>query len=594
MRIPLNEFELHVRPEPLERGLNIFERGEVEDLRSLGKGKVEATIADGDQTWQPQLTIQNEVVTDAECGCEESGQGICRHAAALIFALQSGEFPEGISSRSGKMPKEKAPAKGRGRPKIGEEPETPKAKKTAAKKPKPPKTPADILGIVSHEDLKAFVLAELKRDKNFGIRLKAHFADMMPASSPAEINKRISEMAAAAITTKGKRKSFNASQFNERSKEWLNEAKRQIDLQEYLLAFAIADKIHAVSSELQRQFVAEDLSRLKDASEQVILSIGDAELPEEVRVEFVKMAKESWRRHFHLLLPALLLASKVCKAGPEFKEINGMFTEVIHSANDREMKIHLAMVRRVGGEAAAADFIKKHRDHSFFIRQNIEGSIQSRDFDEALRLANRGLELYSGYYGYGRAMWLELKDQVLEAKGDLEGRVALRLKVYNENIASERLALATIQELAGVDRWIKERTVLADAIAVRQNPNPTALIGLFAIGEDWAGMLEFLKRYKVSRYSTLARGLTKYEPKGFGELLKSQLEEAMAAKVRLTQYDLGEVAFLICLCTSLEETTSYFKEFAIRFGHSMVVHEFMKTLERELRLRQTYSFSLYY
>lgn len=116
MKIPLSEFELHVKPEPLERGLSIFERGQVESIRNLGKGAVEAVVHDGGAVWHPQLTIQNDVALDAQCTCGEAPDSICRHGAALIFALQSGDFPEGITTRTGKPPKEKAPAKGRGCP----------------------------------------------------------------------------------------------------------------------------------------------------------------------------------------------------------------------------------------------------------------------------------------------------------------------------------------------------------------------------------------------------------------------------------------------------------------------------------------------
>jgi hypothetical protein len=188
MKIPLNEFELHVKPEPLERGLSLFERGQVESIRNLGKGAVEAVVHDGGAVWHPRLTIQNDVALDSNCACGEAPDNICRHGAALIFALQSGDFPEGITTRTGKPPMEKAPAKGRGRPKLEED--APKAKKAPApKKAKPPKTPADILAIVPHDELKAFVLAECQQHKDFAIRLKAHFGDLMPATSPADIKK---------------------------------------------------------------------------------------------------------------------------------------------------------------------------------------------------------------------------------------------------------------------------------------------------------------------------------------------------------------------------------------------------------------------
>jgi hypothetical protein len=182
MHIPLTEFELHVKPDPLERGLSLFERGQVESIHSLGKGLVEAVVHDSDGTWHPQLKIEKEAVTGTACKCDTGGEGLCRHAVAVVFAMEVGQFKEGITTKSGKAPRQKAP--GKGRTKIGDEPAAPKAVK--AKPPKPPKpikTAADIIARVPHDELVAFLLQECKLDKNIELRLKAHFSDLLPASA---------------------------------------------------------------------------------------------------------------------------------------------------------------------------------------------------------------------------------------------------------------------------------------------------------------------------------------------------------------------------------------------------------------------------
>ena len=205
MNIPLREFELHVKPDPLERGLTIYERGQVESIRSLGKGLVEAVVQDSDGTWHPQLKIEKETILDTSCKCGQSGDGLCRHAIAVVFAMESGQFQEGITTKSGKAPKEKAPSKGRGRPKIGDEPAPAKAAKPKpVKPPKAIKTAADIVTRVPHEELVAFLLQECKLDKNIELRLKAHFADLLPATTAAEVEKRIAETMKAAMPKKGK------------------------------------------------------------------------------------------------------------------------------------------------------------------------------------------------------------------------------------------------------------------------------------------------------------------------------------------------------------------------------------------------------
>jgi hypothetical protein len=164
MQIPLNEFELHTRPEPLERGLVLYERGAVEAMARVGKGMVEAVVQDSDGTWHPLLKVEKDAIVGSTCACEHAGEGLCRHAIAMVFAMEAGQFKEGITTKSGKMPKEKAPAKGRGRLKVGDEPAPPKPVKS--KPPKPIKTAADIVARVPHEELVAFLLQECKLDKN--------------------------------------------------------------------------------------------------------------------------------------------------------------------------------------------------------------------------------------------------------------------------------------------------------------------------------------------------------------------------------------------------------------------------------------------
>lgn len=106
MRIPLSEFELHVKPEPLERGLTIYERGQVESIHSISKGKLEAVVHDAEGTWHPTLELKDEAVVGTTCACGQAGDALCRHAIAFVFAMEAGQFKEGITTRSGKVAKE--------------------------------------------------------------------------------------------------------------------------------------------------------------------------------------------------------------------------------------------------------------------------------------------------------------------------------------------------------------------------------------------------------------------------------------------------------------------------------------------------------
>jgi hypothetical protein len=584
MKIPLSEFELHVKPEPLERGLAIFERGQVESIRSLGKGVVEAVVHDGDGVWHPHLTIKNDVATDAECECGEAPEGICRHGAALIFALQSGDFPEGITTRSGKQPKEKAGAVGRGRPKLESDEPVPKAKKAAApKKPKPPKTPADILAIVPHDELKAFVLQQCQTDKDFAIRLKAHFGDLMPATSPTEIKKRIQEMVKAAITVKGKSKKLNAVQLQERAQEWINEAERFAENQEFLLSFAVTESLYSEIRELLRHanFSDAPLLLLASRAKQTMLKLAGYPLPEPVRLEFLKAARAIWEKHYHTIYPAILLASKICKAGEEYDAIEKMLDTVLRNYNEAFVEFHLAMIHRVKGEEAVQAFRKKNAELAYFIRADIDAALGRKDYAGAVKAARKGQARFNVYLE-DKIRWTELLDSIYEAQGDKEARIALAISAYHENVVTEKVSLKNILLLAGKERWVTERKALGDPIAVKQSPDPARLAYLFAVDNDWEGMLHFLHRYKIPRIALLGRVLVKEIPEKFNAFLKEQLEESFKTKSRLTEWELRDVAVTMMRCSTKEETIAYFVDLGKRIQSSHVLAGFVANVDRNL------------
>jgi hypothetical protein len=581
MKIPLNEFELHVKPEPLERGLSLFERGQVESIRNLGKGAVEAVVHDGGAVWHPRLTIQNDVALDSNCACGEAPDNICRHGAALIFALQSGDFPEGITTRTGKPPMEKAPAKGRGRPKLEED--APKAKKAPApKKAKPPKTPADILAIVPHDELKAFVLAECQQHKDFAIRLKAHFGDLMPATSPADIKKRIQEMVKAAITVKGKTKKLNEAQFRDRATEWLKEAERFAENQEFLLSFSVTENLYNETIDLRRypSFPDDTLVAIAVKARQQMVRLSEYALPEPVRAEILNAAYLSWEKHVHLIFPPVLLASKLCKAGEEFDKIEKMFASVLRY-EETYIDSHWAMIRRVKGEEAAKAFRQKHANAAYFIRSDYDAALASGNLEAAIKVAQKGQAQFHTYMD-DKVYWYELLDSTFEAKGDIEARIRLALEAYQNNVVSTKVNLRNIALLGGKARWEMERTRLADPIAVKHSPDPSAFSHLFAIDGDWDGMLSFLKRYKLTRILILGQVLVKKDPQNYAIFLQAQLEEALKTKERLTEWDLKDLAVTIARCIGKEETTAFFNALAKRITFSATLLVFMKNIDRHL------------
>lgn len=581
VRIPLNEFELHVKPEPLERGLSLFEREGVDSIRNLGKGSVEAVVHEGGGVWHPRLSLRDEVVVEAECACGESPGGICRHGVALMFALQSGAFPEGIATRSGKLPKEKVAKRGRGRPGLDSGPPSPKAPRR--KQPKPPKTPADLLAMVPHEALVGFILEQCKLDKEFAVRFKAHFAELLPASSPAEIKKRLQEMTRAAVTTKGKRKTLNLEQLTTRVNEWLGEGERLVAVHDYVLAFAIAELLAVELMELQRQRFSNspDIHPLVLKAGAFMLHLGDAALPEAVRVEFLQQSLKSWEGRTSSVPPAVPLATKLCQTKAEYEAVEKIMISVLRSGNEQYLGLHLAMVLRVKGEAAAQAFRQQHAATAHFLREDIAAALSKQDFPTAVLLARKGIGKYGGYETL-RAEWTDLLDTILAAQGDVEGRIALAITCFQQHYATARVSLALIATIAGKERWVAERSLLADSFAVKQYPDMARLNYLFELDGDWEGMLTYIKRYQLGRATLLGQALTTKMPERYAETLKELIEEALVTKTRFTEVDLRGAMAQMMGCVGKDPVVHYFRALVNRFTNSHVLANFVRHLDRHV------------
>jgi hypothetical protein len=541
MHIPLSEFEQHVRPDPLERGLTIYERGQVESIHSLGKGLVEAVVQDSDGTWHPQIKIEKEAITAAKCKCDQGGDSLCRHAIAVVFAMEAGQFKEGITTKSGKAPKEKAPSKGRGRPRVGDEPAAPKAVK--AKPPKPPKpikTAADIIARVPHEELVAFLLQECKLDKNIELRLKAHFSDLLPATTVSEIDKRISETFKAAEGKKGKMSKGSIGVLVKRLHEWALESGRMIEAQSFDLAFAAASRVVLILSEmpgLTDSALEEAKAAVKIGMEH-IERLAKLEMPEPMRAEVLKRAmeyQEGYNRHFSFLK----LASTICKAGPESMRCEALF-KYYHDDSVEVTKAQWEMVRRVDGAEAAAAFAKKNATARYFMMQEIDALRKAGDRAKALKLARKGFST-NQHHPTRLGHWSNLEHEILTEMQDVEGLVQLSLKLHRLGYQTTKVSLRNIAEVAGRDRWIAERAILLADKDIRKWQHQESVLALFEVDQDWAALADYVLKQNFNTALTWSANVGRRIPEAAWMVVTKLLENAFKKPGKMGSHQLTEM-----------------------------------------------------
>ncbi len=533
MRIPLSEFELHVKPEPLERGLTIYERGQVESIHSISKGKLEAVVHDAEGTWHPTLELKDEAVVGTSCACGQAGDALCRHAIAFVFAMEAGQFKEGITTRSGKVAKEKPV--GKGRLKIGDEPA--KAKAVKAKPPKPPKatkTASDILDRVPHEELVAFLRQECKLDKNIEIRLKAHFADLLPATTPAEVEKRVSETVQAAL---GKSKKVNKGAMVvllKRLHEWTAECARYLENQVFDLAFAAAKSLlQALVSVADSTHSTEaDVKAIKEPVTAVLDRIGASPIPEPMRLVIFQRALDAQQSSFRSNT-YLRLLSRICVSAQEQSLVENLF-KYVHDDLPQITQAHHEMLLRLRGKEAADEFAKKQANTRYFLNLEIEVARAKNDLKKAVKLAEKGLSL-NQQYPSRLGHWANLVDELFTEIGDVDGRVELALRVYRMGYRTDRVSLKHIIEIAGRDRWVLERSKLISELDPRKWAQQDVIVGLYQVDQDIDGLERFISSQSLNQLSAWSDVMRKTYPDLYWSILTKNTEAAYEKKASVSQ-----------------------------------------------------------
>ena len=142
MQIPLDQFEQIIDEKIIERGLSYFKKGRVHELEEVSPNVFE-TIVEGSEDYNVQLTVENNVVTKYRCDCPYDMGPVCKHVAAVIFALQEKNL-----ELTKPKPKKKAASK------------TPKKKSITSQI-------NEMLNKASKEELVQLIQKEAKRNANF-------------------------------------------------------------------------------------------------------------------------------------------------------------------------------------------------------------------------------------------------------------------------------------------------------------------------------------------------------------------------------------------------------------------------------------------
>lgn len=98
MSFPFSDFERNISADIVQKGIQYYAQGYVKDLKQDGIGWNSVVV--GTCLYRVSLDILNGEVTDWNCDCPYDHGPICKHVAAVLYAILDDTLKEVIAPKT--------------------------------------------------------------------------------------------------------------------------------------------------------------------------------------------------------------------------------------------------------------------------------------------------------------------------------------------------------------------------------------------------------------------------------------------------------------------------------------------------------------
>lgn len=392
MKIPLNEFEIHVDEDILKRGLQYFKKGYVTAVDELSAGEYEATV-EGSESYTVHMEVKNGVMNGCYCTCPYDWGPICKHEVAVMFYLQQEEL--GIESNPQKKAK-KTRAKASSVITSSGSEKKPK-KKTIQEKVN------EILNILPVDELKGYIGACCDNDKSFRDMFLAKYVYLIQAVSKEMYAKQIQAIVRSAARKYGFLDYSAARKVGKLVYELSQLAERKIENNNYREAMYMGcAMLEEMTKAIEHGDDSNgDLGGCIDAAQDILFRVAEECKDKTIRRElfeyglsnFQKKTFKGWDWHFHLINLSIelietendkkLVAACIDSVKPTDKKWDFDY------ARAQQMKLEL--IRKTESETEVNKYLEENLTNSDFRRELILKAIREKAYSKAITLAEAGI-----------------------------------------------------------------------------------------------------------------------------------------------------------------------------------------------------------
>ncbi len=500
MQIPLQQFENYIDETILKRGLSYFRKGAVNEVEELSPGQFEAIVS-GSDDYTVHLQINGGIITEHWCNCPYDLGPVCKHVAAVLFHMQQEEME--LS-----QPRKKKPSAGKH-----------SKKKTVEEQVR------ELLGKLSHDDLKQFILEQCIGNPSFRQIFISGFAYLVSEESKEMYKKQIQSFITSVEGRRGYIDWTGAGVIGKAVESLLFTAEKHFDQAHYQSTIYIACAVMEEMTPLLN-YVDDSNGAIGgtiDQAFELLNQVAQAEIPDKLRLEllgycittFGKNIYEDWDWH----LGMLDLASRIVKTESEGNKVIARIDKSKASAYtlERVQLIKWELLLKIKGTEEAERFLIDNLANSRLRTIAIEAAIKDKNYEKAIGFAQDGIKSDAkekpgvAYTWYD---WL-LKIAMIQHDPDRIIEYARILFVKSNQHGQDYYQLLKITVLP--DRWkIFVEAIITDFQKDSRGYHFDEISGIFINEKWWDRLFDLLKTKPSLQY---IEAFEKYLASGYAKEL---------------------------------------------------------------------------
>ena len=502
MEIPLDQFKQIIDETILNRGLSYYKSGAVENFIKINNNEYEANVS-GSEFYTVHLSIKNQIITTHQCDCPFESGLVCKHIVAVIFHLL-------------KEDKQIDPEE---------------SKKSSSKNTKPVNQQVqDILNVISHQELKDFVLENAVSDKKFRNHVLVSFNHLNKDQSKEFYQKQIHSIINAATGRDGWVGWTEMKYLNKALQPFLDNAQKYLDKKHYDIVFYIAAAmLEEMTALLQYaddsngdvgSFVDDSMSLLYKLTEKTIQHQLKKEIFQYSISAFKRGLFKGWDWHLGIIVMTINLIENE-------KEADVIY-DCLQSTTDGYEKelaqLHqLKLIRKFKSKKEVEKFIKTNLSNPSIKAKEIEIAFENKDFEYVIELARMGIKddqkdkpgLVKNWYN-----WL-LK--VAQQQYDEAKIIEYARFLFLDNFKPEQDYYQILKQTVDKEKWQAFLEEIIEEITPKNRWTYSGLIREIYINEQWWDRLFLMLKQNCS-LENISENEKLLAPKYTNELLEMYVE----------------------------------------------------------------------